>query len=292
MKINIVCDEADGSWIYNQFIDQFKKYSKNKIIVNETDVNKYDIVHFLPYYTWYKTNKPSTSWQSHQEKKQPLHNKFIAVAKEVDCALSHSQKYATMLRDNHNLTNVISIIPGIDLEKFKLRSVNRSVKTDKLVVGYIGRQYTSSNRKNPKLLDKISKLPFVEFRTTGGKLKLNDVPKFYRGLDIVVSPAVIEGGPLAVQESLATGTPILCMENVGVASEFGEGVIKIKNNDDFIAKLKQIHDNKSYKKWRKKDYMSKLRAQVEHQTLEKFVSEHDKIWEMITTKSWKNTKGD
>lgn len=292
MKINIVCDEADEGWIYNQFIDQFKKYSKNKIVVNETNVDKYNVIYFLPYYTWYKTDKPSTSWQSHQEKSGTLHSKFITIAKEVDCALSHSQKYATILRDNHNLTNVMSIIPGVDLEKFKLRSIKRSVKTDKLVVGYIGRQYTSSNRKNPKLLDKIGKLSFVEFRTTGGKLKLSDVPKFYRGLDLVISPAVIEGGPLAIQESLACGLPILCMENVGVANEFGEGVIKAKNNDDFMVKLKQIYVEKDYiNKWRSSSYMNALRKQVEKQTWEKFVYEHDCIWKMITTKSWKNTKG-
>jgi len=288
MQINVVC--TDHGWIYSQFIDQFKKHSKHTILLNAK--KDYDVVHWLPYYEYREDTVPSTCWLSHQEKKQPLNNKFVAVAKEVDVGLSHSRKYATMLRDNHNLDNIMSIIPGIDLEKFKLRSSRRSNKTNKLIVGYIGRQYTSSNRKNPQLLDKINKLPFIEFRTTGGKVATGKIPKFYSGLDLIVSPAIIEGGPMCVQEGLAVGVPILCMENVGVTNEFGEGVIKAKDNDDFVTKLKQIYDNKEYiNKWRSPSYTSKLRKQIEKQTWEKFVHEHDKVWEMITTKSWRETNG-
>lgn len=290
--VNIICDEADGGWIYSQFIAQFKKYSKHIIAVNETKPEKYNVSHCLPYYTFPGKikNKPSTSWQSHQEKSGALHNKFIAVAKEVDVAISHSQKYATMLRDNHNLSSVISVIPGVDLDKFKQRGTRRSNNSDKIIVGYIGRQYTSSDRKNPKLLDRISKLPYVEFRTTSGNVSQGKIPKFYAGLDLVISPASIEGGPMAIQESLAIGVPILCMENVGVSNEFGLGVIKALNNDDFIEKLCLVYSDKTHiKYWRSQNIMNRMRSQVESQTWEKFVSEHDKIWDMITNKSWKNS---
>ena len=287
--INIVCDEADGGWIYTQFINQFKQHSKYNIVINENDVNKYSVIYFLPYYTYRKTNKPSTSWQSHQEKKQPLHNKFIAVAKAVDVAISHSQKYAKLLRENHNLTNVISIIPGVDLKRFKLRSTKRA-KNNKLIAGFSGRQYSSSPRKNPVLLNKISKLPFIDFKATDGKISAEEMPQWYSNLDICISTGLWEGGPLAIQESLAVGVPILCMENVGVTNEFGEGVIKAKNNDDFIIKLKQIYDSKEYiSKWRSSNYTSKLRKQIEKQTWEKFVYEHDKVWQMISTDVWKNS---
>jgi glycosyltransferase involved in cell wall biosynthesis len=282
MKVNIIC--SDQGWIYDQFINQFKKHSKYTIVKNSKD--KCDVTHYLPYYEAPANPVgPSTSWHSHQEKRADLNKKFIDVAKSMDVTISHSQKYAKMLRNDHGLVNVISIIPGVDLEKFKLRKPKK--KSGKLIVGYIGRQYTSSNRKNPTLLDKISKLPFVEFRTTGGKLKINQIPKFYRELDVVASPATIEGGPMAIQEALAIGVPVLCFNNVGVANEFDTGVIKVNNSDEFIKTLKTMYVSGS--KYNDLKVMEKMREQVKSQTWEKFVENHDKIWEMITLKSWKES---
>ena len=208
----------------------------------------------------------------------------------MDVAISQSQKYATMLRDNHNLSNVMSLIPGVDLKKFKLRSVKGVSKGNKLIVGYVGRQYTSSDRKNPNLLNKICKLDFIDFRTTGGKLKPDQIPKFYRGLHIVISPATIEGGPMAVQESLACGVPIVCMNGVGVANEFKNGVMRANNNDHFIKILKDMYSTKSYfEHWAKTEVMKEMRKQIESQTWEKFVSEHDQIWNIIPTTKQMNS---
>lgn len=288
MKINIVCDEANGGWIYSRFIEQFKKHSKHQILINEKDPNKYDVCYFLPYYTYFKSNKPSVCWISHQEKSEPLCSKFVQVAKSVDVGISHSKKYAMMLRDNHQCENIMYIIPGIDTDMFSLRSVKRK-ENSKMVVGYIGRQYTSSARKNPALLKKISELPFVDFRTTWGNMAFKDVPGFYRQLDVVVSPAIIEGGPICIQEALAVGVPVITMKGVGVADEFSDGVIKADSNDDFIAKLKDLYVSKKYLTyWRNPDIMKKMRHQVEGQTWKKWVEEHGKVFDMITSKSWRS----
>lgn len=288
LKINVVC--SDKGWIYSEFIEKFKKYSKHQILLNVKE--GYDIVHYLPYYEAPQNPpKPSTCWLSHQEKRADLNKKFIDVAKAVDVGLSHSKKYATMLRDNHQCQNVMSIIPGVDLKVFTLRDVKRAEDSPKMIVGYIGREYTSSDRKNPELLKKISELPFIDFRTTGGKLNKKDVPAFYRSVDVVISPASIEGGPMAIQESLASGVPIIAIKGVGVADEFGTGVIRADNNDDFIAKLKELYHSKYYLEyWRQSSVMNTMRQQVEHQTWEKFVFEHDQVWSMITAKSWRKAK--
>jgi len=285
MKVNIICN--DNGWIYDQFIEAFRKYSKNTIVRNSKV--KCSIVHFLPYYTYYCTDTPTTAWMSHQEHKNPLRTKFIDVAKSVDVAISHSNKYANMLRNEYELDNVVQIIPGIYTNKFKLRSVARN-KNDKLVVGYIGRAYTSSNRKNPALLNRISKLPFVDFRTTGGSLKLDQVPQFYKELDVVISAATIEGGPISVQEGLSCGVPIVCMKNVGVSGEFEKGILLADDDNHFIRILKDMHTNNDHiDKWRDPKMMSQIRAQVENQTWKRFVEEHDNIWQMINTKSWKES---
>jgi len=284
MKINIVC--SDVGWIYDQFINAFEKYSNHTILRNSKD--KCDVTHYIPYYDVPASPlHPSTTWLSHRETGNPLRDKFLSSAKSVDVAISHSQKYAKFLREQ-GLDNVMQIIPGVDLDKFKLRQPKGA--RGKLVAGYIGRQYTSSSRKNPSLLKKISKLNYVELRTTGGKLSLDQIPKFYAGLDVVVSPATVEGGPMAVQEALAVGVPIVCLKGVGVADEFKLGVLSAGSPKEFMSVLKGMHKTKSHvTHWAKPEIMEQMRAQVEKQTWKKFVHEHDKVWEMITTKAWKNS---
>lgn len=285
--VNIICDEANGGWIYSKFIDEFKRHSKHKILVNETNPSKYQVVHFVPYYNYKKTDIPSTAWMSHREVKKPLSTKFLSAAKAVDVAISHSNKYARWLRDQ-GLHNVIQVIPGVDLDKFKMRT--NFHEKGKFVVGYIGRQYTSSSRKNPTLLKKISELPFVDFRTTGGKLSQDQIPGFYADLDVVVSPATVEGGPMAIQEALAVGVPVICFDGVGVADEFKLGVLKVKSPEEFINKLKELYETKSYViHWTNPDTMDRMRKQVERQTWEKFVKEHDSIWNMIVSKPWRKS---
>jgi len=281
MKVNIVCDEAGAGWIYDQFVDAFKKYSKHEILINNYDC---DLIHFLPYYLTKSINKPSTAWFSHQEIKDPLKSKFISSGKSVDFAISQSKKYADIL-EKSGIKNVTQIVPGIDLDRFKMRSTKRS-KSNKLKLGYVGRQYSSSNRKNPNLLKRISKLPFVDFRTTGGKLTAKEIPGFYSRLDFIISPALVEGGAMCITEGLGVGTPTVCFENVGVADEFDLGVIKIPFNDSdaFVAKLEELHRIKGCLYYRKQHIMEQMREQVAAHSVENFAKEHDKIWDEVLAK--------
>lgn len=284
MKVNIVCSEAGNGWIYDQFIAQFKKHSKHEILVNSKE--QCNICHALPYYEPFPNNATKkTAWFSHLEQRKDLHKKFINTAKSVDVAINHSNKYTVMLRDKYSLTSATQVIPGVDTGIFTLRAVSRP-KNDKLVVIYSGRTYTSSARKNPKLLKRISELPFVDFRATNGKLKLKDIPAFYRKADVCVQPSTIEGGSMALQESLSCGLPIISMDGVGVTDEFGEGVIKANGDDDFIKLLKEMYTTKSYLNYyRKTETMNKMRQQVEEQSWKKFVEGHDDIWSKLNEKS-------
>lgn len=279
MKINIIC--TDVGWIYSKFVTMFRTYSKHQILLNQQ--GEVDVTYYLPYYEAPLVPvHPSTAWMSHQEEKKDLKAKFVSVAKRVDCPISHSKKYADLLRDEYGVDTVRQVMPGVDLNKFQLRS-SEILSHDRLIVGYVGRQYTSSDRKNPGLLEKIGKLPFVDLRITGGKIKEENIPKFYRSLDVTISPARIEGGPLSVQESLAVGTPVLCFDSVGVANEFNIGVLKVPFGDDeaFIKKLTKFWTTKRYEKYRDLELMKKLRSQVEEQTWKNFVKMHDNIWESL-----------
>lgn len=279
MKVNIIC--SDQGWIYDKFIKEMIKHSKHVIVRNSKE--QCDVTHYIPYYEVPKpknTPHPCTAWFSHQELKNPLNGKFIVAGKTVDMAISQSVKYKKVLSDN-GVKNVVQVVPGVDLDRFTIRP--NPPQRDKLVLGYVGRQYSSSSRKNPKLLNAISKLDFVELRCTDGKLKPEDVPGFYADLDFVVSPATVEGGPMCITESLAMGVPVVCFAGVGVADEFGMGVVRVHqmNSAAFLLKLKRLWQDKVHTTWHTNKTKSDTRAQVENFTWANFVAEHDAIWEKL-----------
>jgi len=280
MRVNIICD--DHGWVYDKFIFEFEKYSKYEIVRNA----KYDfnIIHFLPYYTYDKknvSNKLSTCWLSHQETKNPLRAKFVEAAKGVTRGISHSKKYK-MLLENIGVNNVDQIMPGVDLDRFIVIDDSRDlIDIPKLSVRFVGRMYSSSNRKNPNLLKRIAGLPFVNFESSDGNIKPVQMPAFYSSADLIVSPATVEGGPLAVQESLASGRPIICYEDVGVANEFDDGVIKVPFGDEdaFIGRIEKFWQKKQYKYYHQHATRLRMRSQVESFTWANFVAQHDAIWE-------------
>lgn len=280
MLINLV---SETDWIYGKFVEAFLKYSKHNILVNSK--SHADIQHFIPYYNQPKpkhTPHPCTIWASHMETKDPLKTKFISSAKVADYIFSQSQKYATELIENGIDRNKISVVsPGID-QMYMQRKTKRS-ENDKLVVRWVGRRYKSSGRKNNQLIQRVSDLDFIDFSESGGKLKDDNMLKFVQDADIIISPSLVEGGPLCINESLATGTPVLCYEGVGVADEFDIGVIKVPfgDSDEFIFRLKTMHKTKSYLHYRKPEIMNQMRSQVLHQTWKKFVKQHDKVWKSL-----------
>lgn len=281
LTINIICDEANAGWIYSEFIDKLMKYSRHNIIVNEKNKDRYDVCYIIPYYNYNKQydSKTSACWFSHQEPKNPLYTRFINVAKSVNMAISHSKKYADILA-GHGVQNIIQIMPGIDLDKFNICNTGRP-ENKKLIVGHVGRFY-ATNRKNPSLLKKISKLPFVDFRATNGKLKSEQVPKFIQMCDIICNPSHYEGGPMSLNQALACGKYFLCMKDVGVANEFEHGIIQANDENDFIKKLKTIFDEKKYlSTWRDMGEMKKMRSQVEQYTWKNFAEKHDKVFEQL-----------
>lgn len=256
----------------------FKKYSKHDIFLNSKE--KCDIYHYIPYYNLLKNHKsPCTCWISHQENRKDLFDKFVYASKNADYCFSHSKKYMDVSL-SHGAKNIKQIMPGVDFDIYALRSEKRK-NYNKLMVGFVGRNYTSSNRKNPDLLNKISKLPFVELRVTGGKIKDCDMPFFYSDLDLVISTSTIEGGPMCINESLAVGVPIVCFDDVGVSREFDFGVFRAQfgNEKDFIDKVTNFYKYDEHIKYRTMDCMNRMKKQVINFTWKNFVNEHDIIWE-------------
>ena len=47
----------------------------------------------------------------------------------------------------------------------------------------------------------------------------NDMPQFYQGLDVLVCPSRVEGGPMPVLEALACGVRVVIPQHVGILDE-------------------------------------------------------------------------
>lgn len=272
MKVNIVCD--DVGWIYSQFIKQFGFHSRHKIYLNTAE--KVDLTYYLPYYTLSKNpTKPCVIWSSHRENKDPLKTKFITSAQQANYALCHAQKYVGVLK-SHGIQNVKQILPGVDLDQYTIQPSKRGKK---LVVGWIGRSYTSSSRKNETLLAKIAKLPGVELRITGGKVAEKDMPDFYAGCNVIISTSLIEGGPMSNLEALSCGKTFICFDDVGTSREFKHGNLTVPFNDEaaFLARVKSFAGELDY--YDQPEIRQQMRAQI--RSWKSFIEDHDQVFEEI-----------
>lgn len=256
MKVNII---YEAGWVLENFAKQLKKHLD--YIVLQQNPSKYSINYFMPYYLLKTGPWKSIGWFTHQEEKPDLKAKFEWAARKSNFCISHSKKYVDLLR-GWGIKNVEQITPGISLDVYK----------PKVVLGYVGRLYTSTDRKNPNMLKFIQSLPFVTLKVTNGKIAEKDMPDFYNSLDAVFVPSTIEGGPMCITEGLACGKPIIAPRGVGVVDEYNVGIIKYEKNniDDVLRVVKQIYDKKL-----------ELRKVVEDHTWVKFAKRHDKVFKLL-----------
>jgi glycosyltransferase involved in cell wall biosynthesis len=279
MRVNVICHEANDGWIYGKFCTKLGLYSRHKIYLNASASEKCDLLFYLPYYSVCKNNThPVTAWFSHRELADPLKSKFLSAAGDCDWCFSPALKYVELLKSN-SIQHVSQVHHGVDLDLYRPQPIKPS---SKLVVGWVGRSYASTTRKNEQLLRKIGELDFVDLMITGGKVAESDMPRFYGECDLIASSSLVEGGPMSITESLACGRPVLCYAGVGVADEFEHGVIRAVYNDeiDFLGRLRAFWvSGKDY--YRQSQTQQLLRSQVEQHTWESFCQTMDDVWQSL-----------
>jgi glycosyltransferase involved in cell wall biosynthesis len=184
---------------------------------------------------------------------------FDAIARRVDFCVSPSARYADYIREHCN-PNAHLIYHGVPTDRF----------TPKLRLGFVGRRY-ATGRKGDELLQAVSELPYVELVSTEGKLKDEQIPAFYQGVDFVLITSSIEGGPLCFQEGLLAGKEIISTD-VGMVSEFrnAPGVHVYRDRADLFTLLEQ-----------KLEERLKLRAAVQPFSVQYWVDAHDKLFRSV-----------
>ena len=214
------------------------------------------------------------NWQAFKEKEDKIDvgffthfddghkDAFVNTAKRLDYSVCMSKKYCDILQEEGVLSSSV-IRLGFDTNFF----------SPKLIIGYDGGMY--AKRKGLDLLVQLSKLDWVDLRLGEGKIPYKELPNFYRQLDYVLVPSLIEGGPMSLLLGLACGTPVVAPKDVGAVQEYNEGIIHYKRGDfnSLELVLRMLYEEKL-----------KIRKQVENQTWDNFAIQHDLLFKQLMTK--------
>jgi glycosyltransferase involved in cell wall biosynthesis len=174
-----------------------------------------DLVYFLPESAYSKMQHSiSVTYIAHKED-VPVAAKLVEdVARASDCIVTSSEKYKHML-ENDGARRVEKIPLGVDLAAF----------SPVVRIGVVGRTY-HTGRKGEHLLAAAMGLEHVEFRFMGegwplpGELHdLTALREFYRSIDYMLIPSLIEGGPVPLLEALASGCQVIAATDIGMVSE-------------------------------------------------------------------------
>ena len=173
----------------------------------------------LQYYITYGCRKKRVSnievaLFTHREDDVKAAARFDQVAREVDYAVAMSG--ATDMLLSHLKEDLHSVIsPGVDLDRF----------SPKLKIAVVGRTY-HTGRKGEALVRSVLDVPHIDWHFTGSgwpepalHVDDKDLPEFYRSMDYILVPALIEGGPMSVLEALASGVEVIAPK-VGWVPDF------------------------------------------------------------------------
>ncbi len=164
------------------------------------------IVYYVNYALFHRpSGRIDVAFFTHLDERQG----FLERARAVDCCVCMAKTYADWLTER-GVANVVHIPMGFDAEHYRPR----------LVLGVVGT--LDHPRKGRALVERLRELPFVEVRVTEGKVPEAELPAFYQGLDYVLIPGTVEGGPMSLLEGLGMGKPVIAPRGVGVVPEIGE----------------------------------------------------------------------
>jgi glycosyltransferase involved in cell wall biosynthesis len=201
---------------------------------------------------------------THKEHVPAAAAKFEQVAREVEFCVAQSKATEKIMRAD-GVTRVQTIGPGVDLDRF----------TPMVRIGVVGRTY-HTGRKGEALVAEVMDIPGIEWHFTGPgwpgparHVPEEDLPAFYRSLDYVLVPALIEGGPMCVLEALACGCKVIGAP-VGWVPEFPHVGFRLGDAADLRRVLLEVVDEKAA-----------LRRSVAGHTWDAWAQQHHLLFERL-----------
>lgn len=182
---------------------------------------------------------PVAALFTHREEEPPGNAKarlWDQVAERVNLRLAMCRLYADPLSAYGPTAQ-----PALPVERDRFVIVPRE-RGERPVVGFSG--YTYANRRKGEdlvrgiLESELSRR--VEWRASGRgwpiptkRYAWADMPSYYQGLDVLVCPSRVEGGPMPVLEALACGVSVVIPRGVGVLDEIPDtaGIHRYERGD-------------------------------------------------------------
>jgi len=282
LRVNVVCRNLND----DRVIPRFARYLRDHLgwTLTAAPNPRADVVYLSGYFEsqvckpW--PSVPTAAMFTHRETTPPGNAKaklFDAVARRVALRVAMCKLYAKPLSKFGP-----TIQPPLPVERDKFTIKPSSSPRGKPVVGFSGYTYRN-HRKGEDLVKAVlgSKVgQRVEWRASGRgwpmpttRYDWADMPAFYQGLDVLVCPSRVEGGPMPVLEALACGVSVVVPRGVGILDELLQvkGVHRYRRGDadDMIKALGKaaLRDRSSVDR-------EALRAVTEPYTVEAWCEAH------------------
>lgn len=200
---------------------------------------------------------------THLEQDPTAAARFHAAANDCEAAVAMSRATADILAKSGVRSHLIS--PGVDLDRFRPR----------LKIAVVGRTY-HTGRKGEALVNAVMDIPDIDWHFTGAgwpgaasPVPESELPELYRSADYVLVPALNEGGPMCVLESLACGTPVIGAD-VGWVPDFPHIAFEKGNAESLRRVLEGLIDDKR-----------RLASSVKDMTWDRWAQEHDRLFHAL-----------
>lgn len=264
-KVRIVTEKS--GWILHRMALELQSKLKNVYINEDVDAN----IHYYINYGYYQQPMEGIAIGNFTHYDPQVHNnKFIQVAMDADHCISISEETSKCLKnfdiDPEKISNVVI---GAD-KSFK----------PKLTLGIVGRTYRGGRKgehliaellKDEKLMENVQIISLNEgWGVPVSKLEYAD---FYRCIDYLLIPSIIEGGPVPFMEALACGT-LSIAPPIGIIPQFPHVGYRTGDIDSLKATIKTVKNNFLDRKQRIAEY-------IKDYNWDTWASNHDKIFKKL-----------
>ena len=299
MRVCVVC----RNYGEDRVLPRFSRYLRDRLgwELRESADWSADVVYLMGYFEvqkapgWDVPPDRTELWSyfTHREEEPPGNDKarlWDQVAERMNLRVAMCRLYGDSLEQY----GPVAIPPlPLEVERFAIDHAKTRRREAKPVVGLSG--YTYSNaRKGEDLVRGLlsSKVAAdVEWRASGRgwpatlatkKYPWEQMPEFFQGLDVLVCPSRVEGGPMPVLEALACGVRVVAPAGVGIIDELPEapGFWKYERGDldSLVAALEQAVDLGG----RDDAEREGLRACVSGHSVDGFVEAHAEMAKRVT----------
>ncbi|WEG15361.1 glycosyltransferase [Alkalihalophilus pseudofirmus] len=189
-------------------------------------------------------------WCDHVEPNELFVNEVLKKIKKVGAVNPKLSQTIKMISPETNVKYVKSFV---DSEKFKPLLLKKTNTNPIFTIGWVGnysklsKNYYTLYHEVKKAFENNKNVKFVE-ATKASRIPHENMPDFYRSLDLLLVTASNEGLPNPAMEAYSTGVPVLAT-NIGIIKEWATPKAKslILDTDspkEFVTKIKDLLNNR------------------------------------------------